>query len=449
MLARAFVWIFLAVLIDFVVLIEAATSTETSHSLSASPNATSSFSSSTSHTSSTTSKSLAPPTPPTPSPSSSQSSSLSSTRSSTASSRSQTSTTSSSLSSTRTNTPSAPASTSSVNTTSTSTSISTAPPAVNTSAITIPLGHGKKNPKRGLGFAGSVPGDIINANQTNSVISWQYNWASIPPDYLATSNIPYIPMQWGSAGASDFSTEAQNQGAKTILTFNEPDFVNEANMDPIDAANIWMQFIEPMKSLGIRLGGPAVTASSTGRPWLLSFLAACTNCTIDFLPLHWYGEGIEGFMGYIFDVHANFPQYPVWITEYADTSGNLTEVIDFLNQTITTLDTLDWVERYAWFGYFRPRTNVNYNFLSEDGSLTTLGQLYLEANTIHTEPLPSGAVGATNTQNGADIPGQAPPTSWPSFNAASSWKPTGPGVHWTFAVMMLSSCLFGASLTVW
>lgn len=70
-------------------------------------------------------------------------------------------------------------------------------------------------------------------------------------------------------------------------TFNEPDFVNEANMDPVAAAGIWMQYIQPLKAKGVRLGGPAVTASSTGQPWLASFLAACANCTIDFLPLHW------------------------------------------------------------------------------------------------------------------------------------------------------------------
>lgn len=27
-------------------------------------------------------------------------------------------------------------------------------------------------------------------------------------------------------------------------------------------------------------------------------------------------------------------------------------VADFLNQTISFMDTLDWIERYAWFGYF-------------------------------------------------------------------------------------------------
>ena len=82
----------------------------------------------------------------------------------------------------------------------------------------ISLASGRtKNPKRGIGYAGDVPGDIINANQSNSLISWDYNWASIPPDYLATANISYIPMQWGSVGIDSFASDVQAQGATVIL----------------------------------------------------------------------------------------------------------------------------------------------------------------------------------------------------------------------------------------
>ena len=62
-----------------------------------------------------------------------------------------------------------------------------------------------------------MPGDIINANQTNSVLTWQYNWAPLPPVYLATSNVKYIPMQWGSVGIDTFADDVKAQGADTIL----------------------------------------------------------------------------------------------------------------------------------------------------------------------------------------------------------------------------------------
>jgi glycine/serine hydroxymethyltransferase len=72
-----------------------------------------------------------------------------------------------------------------------------------------------------------------------------------------------------------------------MQTFNEPDFDEQSNIDPVSAAKLWMQYIEPLKAQGIRLGAPAVTASGTGQPWLTQFFQACSNCTIDFIPLHW------------------------------------------------------------------------------------------------------------------------------------------------------------------
>lgn len=58
-------------------------------------------------------------------------------------------------------------------------------------------------------------------------------------------------------------------------------------MLPSDAAKLWKQYLEPLKADGIRLGGPAVTASATGRPWMTEFMTLCTNCTVDFIPIHW------------------------------------------------------------------------------------------------------------------------------------------------------------------
>lgn len=111
---------------------------------------------------------------------------------------------------------------------------------------------------------------------------------------------------------------------------------------------LWKEFIQPLKQHDIKLGGPAVTATSTGKQWLTEFLSACNQCSIDFLPLHWwvspaegflvlsemhrlaelcvfrYGSGTEGFYNYIWDMHSSFPQFPIWITEYADVSDNKT-----------------------------------------------------------------------------------------------------------------------------
>lgn len=47
-----------------------------------------------------------------------------------------------------------------------------------------------------------------------------------------------------------------------------------------------MQQIEPLAEQGVKLGAPACTGAETGRQWTQTFLSACTNCTIDFIPVH-------------------------------------------------------------------------------------------------------------------------------------------------------------------
>ncbi|KAG8702736.1 hypothetical protein FRC12_010015 [Ceratobasidium sp. 428] len=236
------------------------------------------------------------------------------------------------------------------------------------------------NPKRGLCFAeGDHPGDIKLANQTGTALTWTYDWAQTPPDYLKTSKtkLTYIPMQWGRDGIANFASLVKAQGAKTILAFNEPDFGTQSNITAVEAAALWKQYIQPLKASGIRLGAPAVTNAPSGRPWLADFLKACTGCTIDFIPIHWYGSGIDSFYGYIWEVHNQFPTYPIWVTEFAETSSDDAVVAKFLNATINYMDTLDWIEKYSWFAFFRQETGSHYNLLNANGTLNALGRAYI------------------------------------------------------------------------
>ncbi|KAF9049468.1 hypothetical protein BDZ89DRAFT_1032946 [Hymenopellis radicata] len=244
-------------------------------------------------------------------------------------------------------------------------------------------GKATKNPKRGLSFpAANNPADVLNINQTRSVVSWTYDWSITPPDYLADTGIEYVPMQWGAGNIENLASIMAKTGAKTLLAFNEPDFDEQSNMDPTYAADQWMKYIEPLKSKGVRLGGPAVTSSPTGQPWLSDFFAACKGCTIDFLPLHWYGVGSAGFYDYLWSIHGQWPDLKLWITEYADTGSNYQDVLTFMNTTAAYMETLDWVERYAWFGYSRPVNGSFYNLLNDDGGLNQLGQFYIGADTV-------------------------------------------------------------------
>lgn len=89
-----------------------------------------------------------------------------------------------------------------------------------------------------------------------------------------------------------------------VLGFNEPDgpwSQGGSNMSVSAAVDAWMREIEPLKKLGVKLGAPAVT--QRGQDWLAQFMAQCANCTVDFIPLHYYGN-LSGFEGLVNEVHA-------------------------------------------------------------------------------------------------------------------------------------------------
>lgn len=83
-----------------------------------------------------------------------------------------------------------------------------------------------------------------------------------------------------------------------------------------------MSDIEPLKANGVRLGAPAVTNAPSGLPWITEFLGNCTACSIDFVPFHWYGDGIGSYYDYIWSFHGQVPDYPLWVTEYASTNSD-------------------------------------------------------------------------------------------------------------------------------
>ena len=86
---------------------------------------------------------------------------------------------------------------------------------------------------------------------------------------------------------------------------------------------------------------------------------------------------------YLGQIRALYPSTPIWVTEYADPNVSLDDTQGFLNETLSYLDRLEYVERYSYFGSFRSEdSNVGTNaaMLDKDGGLTDLGAWYLGIN---------------------------------------------------------------------
>ncbi|CDZ97610.1 Uncharacterised protein family, glycosyl hydrolase catalytic domain [Phaffia rhodozyma] len=245
------------------------------------------------------------------------------------------------------------------------------------------------NPKRGFGFPSSATSvtDLATLS-ASSELSWLYNWGRTPASTTGLGSGPgsFVPMIWNGVDISSFVDFVISGGYTEILAFNEPDAADQANMLATDAAALWIEYLEPLRSNhGVRLGAPAVTSSETGRQWLRDFITACDgNCNIDFLPLHWYGDSVDlwsqswYFGQYIWSMHGEFSSLgPVWITEWASTSTDLNDVAAFMNSSMAILDSYDWIERYAWFGGFR--TTDTWGLLDTNGKLTNIGKIYTSA----------------------------------------------------------------------
>ncbi|PRP79066.1 hypothetical protein PROFUN_13168 [Planoprotostelium fungivorum] len=212
--------------------------------------------------------------------------------------------------------------------------------------------RGRKSNK--CGVASDFQGNV-GALTSGGAISWYYTWSAWKDGKAGGTE--FVPMLWGEKTIGEWNN-ALGQGvfndAKAVLGFNEPERGDQANMSPERAAQLWRQYMEPMKDRGKRLGAPVVSSAPEGKQWLQRFFSACGGCRIDFVPLHWYGGSAQNFINYVSDIHNSFGK-PIWVTEwacvdYGDGRCDQNSVYSFMGQTTSWLDSAAFVERFAWFG---------------------------------------------------------------------------------------------------
>jgi hypothetical protein len=189
-------------------------------------------------------------------------------------------------------------------------------------------------------------------------------------------------MIWGSSSVNS----ALPGGAKFLLTFNEPNFHAQSNLTAKEAASYWPELESKAKAAGIPLVspgmnfcGPAAECNGTDPyRYLRDFFAACSNCQVDYVAVHWYNCDLPSLKDYLEPGGSlgGFEEFgkPIWLTEFScDTKASVANQEAYMRAAIPYLEQNPHVFRYSWFSA-NPIPNAK--LMNSDGSPTALGEVY-------------------------------------------------------------------------
>lgn len=270
----------------------------------------------------------------------------------------------------------------------------------------------QKSTKRGLGYGHHTASDL---QALSAGVSWWYNWSEAPEAAVSSTFTQYgfdfVPMAWnGNFNETKMrSFLAAHPQVKYLLAFNEPNFIDQANMTPTQAAAQWHRLESIANDYNLKIVGPAVNfcgncVTENGVhytdpvKYLDDFFAACSGCQVDYIAIHSYMNTVSAFSWYL----NLFKKYnkPIWVTEYAgwEQNGNINNSNAQVNYMIGATDLMEAdtsVFRYAWFigrTNTGPSTYPYIDLLAQSGTLTPLGQAYVSMpvhDTNYWQPIPA------------------------------------------------------------
>lgn len=254
-----------------------------------------------------------------------------------------------------------------------------------------------KSEKRGIAYNVTSLADL---EALSPGVSWWYNWSprydqAVAQDYQRLQ-VDWVPMTWNGNNPDEIRAFLDNHPeVRYLLTYNEPNFQDQANMTPAYAASLWPTFEQIAEEYDLELVGPALNYCGNcvvvnGAPigsnftlWMDMFFDEFRaqfdrEPHMDYTALHWYDYGLED------QVDEMVMRYnkPVWLTEFAlwryeDWATDELER-QWLIDMVAFLEAHPYVHRYAWFTGRRPDF-PKINLLAEDGVLTPLGEAYVNA----------------------------------------------------------------------
>ena len=265
----------------------------------------------------------------------------------------------------------------------TATTTTNAPPASSSSPAPVPGGTVHSARKGATLWAFDGAGTAF----TDSGASWYYTWS---PSGVSGVGGEFVPMIWGASSVTAANLARAKSAGRTLLGFNEPDLGGQANLSVEQALALWPQ----LQGTGLRLVSPAVAAGgATPGGWLDRFLtgAAAKGYRVDAIALHWYGGDFSApnataqLRQYLTAVHDRYRK-PIWLTEYAlmrfgpTVTPGTAQQAEFVTSSTAMLESLPFVERYAWFSFPTPKEGgLGTGLYSPGGHATPMGAAYRRA----------------------------------------------------------------------
>ncbi|MEU4551194.1 sigma-70 family RNA polymerase sigma factor [Micromonospora violae] len=216
----------------------------------------------------------------------------------------------------------------------------------------------------------------------NSKASWYYTWGTQHPGISTPRGATFVPMIRSAENVTAPELARAKAAGPYLLTFNEPDLAEQANMTVEQALDLWPQLM----ATGSRLGSPAVAwGGPDPQGWLDRFMtgAQARGYRVDFITLHWFGAdfttatAVAQLRQYLQAVYQRYRK-PIWLTEFAlirfggggSQFPSQEQQAAFLTAATAMLGQLSYLQRYAWFGL--PATDKDRSGLFSTGTETTV-----------------------------------------------------------------------------
>lgn len=229
-------------------------------------------------------------------------------------------------------------------------------------------------------------GQVANSSLVGA--TWCYNWGSGKPTNVP-SGVEFVPMWWSYYGATQAQDTAGAQalvaaGLTNLLTYNEPDHTDQANLTTAYALQGFTQAGIASTAAGIKeCVSPA--AADDQDSWMQTFMAGVSSQGLrcDAVAVHNYNSSASSFLSYVDAVH-NLYGKPLWITEFAPTDWaspttvGVDACVSYINTAIPGLQSRSYVQRFSWYCGTTPATSVlgTAALFNSDNTLTEVGARY-------------------------------------------------------------------------